>query len=499
MEVVDTKQLRRHLMRMPRQKLELLAVSIFTLRRREKDPLNQYREKYMYRPLDWADSFVEIELPNYLRRALQRIQDGCHKLALHGPHGIGKTVFASLIVLWAASTSYDCKVITTASAWRQLTKYLWPEIHKWSIRVNWQRIGHFPNLLRLEGSFSETSKAFAVACTNAATIEGAHAERVVYLYDEAKSIPPATWEASEGAFSTPGRHLQIALSTPGEATGVYYDVCSRQKGYEEWAVLYVSPREAIRAGRMSLEWAKSCRKKWGASNPIYLNRVWGLFAAQGEDNVIPLRWIELAVERWHTWHDDGALLEGKHSVGGDVSRGGADRTALAHRYDRVISEIEYYQKDQTRDTMVTAGRVVVACGDDGTAKLDVIGIGAGVVDRCRETMGEERVVAINAGAGTKLTDRSGELHFANIRAAMWWNMRELLDPSNHEDYCLPDDPELIGDLCAPKWAPNSAGKIQIESKELIKKRLGRSTDSGDSVCQACFDGLEMSDDFVYVG
>lgn len=497
--VTDVRQMRRHLMRMPREKLELLAMSIFTLKTRQKDPLNQYRDKYMYRPLDWADTFVEIDLPRYLRRALQRIQDGCQKLAIHGPHGIGKTVLVSLLLLWVGSTSYDCKVITTASAWRQLTKYLWPEIHKWSIRVNWGRIGHFPNLLRLEGSFSETAKMFAVACSNSATIEGAHAERVLYLYDEAKSIPPTTWEASEGAFSTPGRHLQVALSTPGEASGIFYDVCARQKGYEDWEVVYVSPREAIRAGRMSIEWAKRCRARWGVGNPVYQNRVWGLFAEQGEDNVIPLRWIEMAVERWHTWREAGAALEGKHCVGGDVSRGGADRTALAHRHGAIIENIDYYQKDQTRDTMVTAGHVVIACGDEGVAKLDVIGIGAGVVDRCRETMGEDRVIAINAGEGTKLTDRSGELLFLNVRAAMWWNMREMLDPQNHEELCLPDDPEMIGDLAAPKWHPSSSGKIQIESKDNIRKRLGRSTDAGDAVCQAFFDGLDMSDDYLFVG
>ena len=33
----------------------------------------------------------------------------------------------------------------------------------------------------------------------------------------------------------------------------------------------------------------------------------------------------------------------------------------------------------------------------------------------------------------------------------------------------------------------SAGKIQVESKDEIRKRLGRSTDSGDAVVQACFD------------
>jgi len=49
---------------------------------------------------------------------------------------------------------------------------------------------------------------------------------------------------------------------------------------------------------------------------------------------------------------------------------------------------------------------------------------------------------------------------------------------------LPPDDDLIGDLTAPRWKIQSGGKIIIESKDDIKKRLGRSTDTGDSVVMA---------------
>jgi hypothetical protein len=56
-----------------------------------------------------------------------------HRVAARGPHGLGKTTLASWVVIWFALTrdGDDWKVITTASAWRQLEKFLWPEIHKW--------------------------------------------------------------------------------------------------------------------------------------------------------------------------------------------------------------------------------------------------------------------------------------------------------------------------------------------------------------------------------
>jgi hypothetical protein len=73
----------------------------------------------------------------------------------------------------------------------------------------------------------------------------------------------------------------------------------------------------------------------------------------------------------------------------------------------------------------------------------------------------------------------------NCRAAAWWNLRELLDPSAGSIVALPPDDELLGDLTAPKAGePQSGGKIKIESKDEIKKRIGRSTDRADAVVQA---------------
>ena len=35
----------------------------------------------------------------------------------------------------------DWKVVTTASLWRQLSKNLWPEVHKWSRQIDWTKLG----------------------------------------------------------------------------------------------------------------------------------------------------------------------------------------------------------------------------------------------------------------------------------------------------------------------------------------------------------------------
>lgn len=489
--------LRQIIKRMPREKKELLALCAMKIQAKKNDPHHAYFEKYGKDPLQWVEDFVNIKLPRYHRRALASIRDGKRKLATFGPHGLGKSVFAALIILWGGSTALDCKVVTTASAWRQLEKYLWPEVHKWFARINWTKIreaGGPTNvrLLTLECQFGELSQAFAVASDKAETIEGAHAERVIYVFDEAKAIPAPIWEGAEGAFSTPGDHLQVALSTPGDTSGVFYSICARQKGYEKWYINHVSLRDAIRAKRISLAWAREKREQWGAENPVYQNRVWGIFAKDSEDAVIPLSWVLAAVARWNAWKDAGAKEpEADLIIGADTAGQGVDKTKFYYRKANIITRNEGYKKSRP---MELAGKLKIAMGSKGTLNIDTsYGEGAGTADRLKEFPGfTRRVNCVNFGEKTDRTDSSGLLKFANTRAAMWWCMREKLDPNNGYDIMLPDDPMLIGDLVAPRKKQRSDGVIIIESKEDIKKRIGRSTDDGDACCLAFWEPKKKS-------
>jgi hypothetical protein len=449
-------------------------------------------KKYVNDPVAWVRDFLPIKLPSYWVKLLERIRDGERRIAAYGPHGIGKTVFAAIIVLWAGSTNPDCKVITTASAWRQLEKYLWPEIRKWFSKVNWYKFNIHPQQLALSIKFGEMSEAFASTSDNAETIEGAHAERVIYIFDEAKAIDAKIWEAAEGAFSSPGDHLHIALSTPGDCSGVFYYICSRAKGYERWLVKHVSVFEAVRAGRMALDWAKEKRLAWGRNNPVYVNRVLGLFAKTGGNSIIPLTWVEQAVARWHVWNDSNVNREGPFVIGADTAGQGADKTVFAFRYGKVLSHFERSDKSRPMDV---AGRLKVLMGGDATVNIDVsFGEGAGTADRLKEFPEcEDRVRGVCFGASTDRKDKTGYMGFVNVRAALWWNMRELLDPDSKSGICLPDDPLLIGDLTAPTIRRVlSDGRMVVESKEDIKVRLGRSTDDGDACCLAFWD----DDDFI---
>lgn len=411
------------------------------------------------------------------------------RVSVRGPHGLGKTALAAWIVLWFGLTrdGEDWKIITTASAWRQLEVYLWPEIHKWARLLRFDVLGRPPltdnELLHLNLKLA-SGAASAVASNQPALIEGAHADHILYLFDESKAIPPDTWDAAEGAFSGAGgdtalEALALAVSTPGEPAGRFYDIQRRAAGYEDWWVRHVTLDEAIAAERVSAEWVEQRARQWGRDSAVFQNRVLGEFCSSDEDSVIPLAWVEAAMARWEANRTQPRAPF--TCCGVDVARSGADFTVIAPRYGRRIEELRH---SHLEDTMATTGRVVgvLQGAGSGYAVVDVIGIGAGVVDRLREM--RLPVEAFNAGEGTPRTDMSGELGYVNKRSAAWWTMRELLDPGNGFEIELPPDDLLTGDLTAPHWRVTSGGRIQVESKDDIRKRIGRSTDSADAVIQA---------------
>ena len=79
--------------------------------------------------------------------------------------------------------------------------------------------------------------------------------------------------------------------------------------------------------------------------------------------------------------------------------------------------------------------------------------------------------------------RDGQLTFANLRAEMWWKLREALDPQRGDGIALPPDRRLAAQLAAPTWRLRG-NAIVIESKEDIYRRIGASTDDADAVILA---------------
>ena len=226
--------------------------------------------------------------------------------------------------------------------------------------------------------------------------------------------------------------------------------------------------------------------------PLRSQMLKGDFTAGMQDDVwqiIPTGWIEAAISRWTP---EGKKDKQMDSVGVDVARGGADKTIITARYGRWYDQQKVYPGATTPDGPTVAGLVVAITKDSAPIHVDVIGVGTSVYDHLYGN--SYQVIGINNAStdySDKQRDKSGKLEFKNNRAYFFWMFREMLDPAYGHDIAIPPDPELKADLCAPRWKLTPSG-VQVEQKDEIKKRIGRSPDKGDSFILASINTVKNS-------
>jgi hypothetical protein len=137
-----------------------------------------------------------------------------------------------------------------------------------------------------------------------------------------------------------------------------------------------------------------------------------------------------------------------------------------------------YPGKTTPDGPAVAALAMRHAEDGCPIVVDVIGIGSSVVDALAAN--GLPTVAFNSSETSTYSGRSGYLRFANRRAEVYWRLREALDPSLGDGISLPSDPLLAAELASPRFKPTVRG-IQLEPKDDIKERLGRSPDRADAV------------------
>ena len=434
------------------------------------------------------------------------------RVSARGPHGLGKSAVMSWLILWFALTrdGLDWKCPTTASVWRQLEDFLWPEVHKWSGKLNWSLIGRDPfvegeEMMQLKLRL-KTGAAFAIASDVPAKIEGVHADHVFYVFDESKSIADNIFDAAEGAFSNAGADTDYeayaaAMSTPGSPIGRFYDIQRRARGFDDWHVRAVKLDECIRAGRISAEWAEQRKLQWGEESQTYQNRVLGEFQTDSASGVIPMEWLELGNILCEAWHNSGRQGD-LTRVALDPAGEGGDEKVIARLYDSALCEavtLDVFggrEEDKSRyidakknaglDELINAMTGILNAGIVGV--VDAIGMGE-TIYKVLAASGL-RVEAFVANKSTRNKDRNDELGFVSKRDAAWWGLRERLDPHGPYKVAIPPDDTLTGQLLAPSWRIAPGGKIKVETKKDVKKRLGRSTDRADGVVMLMFEEQE---------
>ena len=233
--------------------------------------------------------------------------------------------------------------------------------------------------------------------------------------------------------------------------------------------------------------------KWYRPEDLFRKKVLGKFPKVGDDVLIPQQWIEAAQERWIAAQGKEPTGDDIRFLGVDVAGMGRDSTVYCERKGRWVAPLTARNSGGTADHMAVAGEIHTRRGFHPrmVVSIDTIGEGAGVYSRCLETDDRRYIISCKYSEGAKqferdLSDITGQYRFVNMRAYLFWCVRDWLNPKNQTGAMLPPDNQLLEEATEIRWSFRSDGRIIIEPKEDIKTRLGRSPDRFDALANTFY-------------
>lgn len=452
---------------------------------------DQVSQRWYHDPAAWTTERLGEHV--WSKQAEVMRATAAHPLvAVRSGHGVGKSHLASRLVGWFLDTrpAGHTVVVTTAPTAHQVRAILWRYIEQmWRLHGLRGRVTQ-----AAEWKIGNELVAYGRKPSdyNESAFQGVHAEHLLVILDEACGIPHQLWVAADSLATSMDSHV-LAIGNPDTTSSHFYTVSTTEAGWHRIKISGLdSPNmtgepvpDVLSRTLVQRSWIEDKQRRWGERNPLYVAKVLGEFA-DDEAGLIPLSWVMAAQARWHEWHESAVYVAGgeppgRTVLGVDVGGQGEDLTAIATRKGWVIEQVETWQGPDTMGVVSLVGSRLTRV-PQGVALIDSIGIGAGVLDRCRQLRYTVRPFV--ASGATKRRDQTGTQGFLNVRSAAWWNMRELLDPAGGASVALPPDDDLTADLTTPRWESRTGGKIYVEPKDDIRKRLNRSTDRGDAVVMA---------------
>ena len=406
----------------------------------------------------------------------------------------------------------NTKVALTAPTDRQVKNIMMPEISRLWYRARSKGI-ILPGRLNAYDIRTDNEEWFLTGFkadeNNHEAWSGFHAVNTMFVVTEASGISDTTFEAVEGNLQ--GNSRVLLVFNPNTPVGY---AAKSQKG-ERWAKFRLNSLTApnvvehkiVIPGQVDYKWVVDkleqwCERidvsevkeemddfffegVWYRPDDLFRKKVLGKFPKVSEDVLIPLQWIEAAQERWRQFNGQP---EGTEWLGVDVAGMGRDSTVFCNRIGNWVAPLKKHNSGGEADHMKIAGQIIdhKRRRPATIVSIDTIGEGAGVYAGVKETINTQDIISCKnsnaAKTGEKdLTDITGQHMFVNMGDYLAWAVRDWLDPKNETGAMLPPDDELAEEVSEIRWSFRSDGKIKIEPKEDIQKRLGRSPDKFDSL------------------
>lgn len=391
---------------------------------------------------------------------------GAHVTVRSG-RGIGKSAALAWLVIWFILFHKDCKAACTAPSAPQLRDVLWAEISKWHQKLPGKFKKEIVILSDRIVHASDPNLRFAVARTarkdKPEALQGIRATNTLYIVDEASGVDEEVFVVAEGSMTLPGSRV-VLCGNPTRSDGYFYNSHAKKGVCESWTKLAFS---SIDSPFVDRKWVDSMKAKYGTQHPFWKIHVLGEFPDVSADILIPFEYLERA--RTNT----GVKPDGERVAGLDVARFGDDRSCLVIRHGQVITHIQVWNG---YSIVETAQQALNVCGLYDTICIDEIGVGGGAVDVLRQT-GKVRVVPVNVSMS------STDPQFSRLRDQLWFAARDWFcgsEPVSIARNAQRDN--LIAELADTRFGYyQGTGRVKVESKDDMKKRLHYSPDIADAL------------------
>ena len=414
----------------------------------------------------------------------------------------------------------NTKVALTAPTDRQVKNIMMPEVSRLFNRAK-SRGAVLPGRLNAYDIRTDYDEWFLTGFkadeNNHEAWSGFHAVNTMFVVTEASGVSDNIFEAIEGNLQ--GNSRILLVFNPNTSVGY---AARSQKG-DRWHKFQLNSltapnvvqKKIIIPGQVDYEWVVDkvsnwCMPiteedvqdeqddflfegRWYRPDDTFRKKVLGKFPKVAEDVLIPSQWIEAAQERWRLANGHAPITNDSRVLGVDVAGMGRDSTVFCERVGRWVGEFKAHNSGGQADHMKIAGEIVARrAGFPGMfVSIDTIGEGAGVYSRCLEIDDKRYIISCKYSEAAKMKDKdlsdiTGQHKFVNMRAYLFWCVRDWLDPKNETGAMLPPDETLAEEATEIRWSFRSDGKILVEAKDEIKKRLGRSPDKFDALANTFY-------------
>jgi phage terminase large subunit len=413
------------------------------------------------------------------------------RVAAYGGNGLGMSYATAMLVLYEIFVE-GALVIVTAPTERQLRDVLMRDV-----RQLWQRVPSLDGELHMMGLRRADHPLSGLTCIPASEtnrLRGFHAPRMVFLIEEAQGVPAFAFDVAE--MLAVGEHDRVVLSGNCDmgASGPFYRRCMTWPSVRYDADEHPNVREGrtIIAGGPTLASRAQRVADYGESSSFFQASWRGQFLEAVGAALFSHEAVEAAVGRWHQCARLASGVSARLTLDPrrptvthlslDPARLGPDASVLAVRCGDTVEQLLVWGQLRTTDS---ARRVVAEMERLGVPLdigivVDEPGMGGGVVDALID-LG----VRVRPYNGVRPPTRRGQETYANCRAECYGHLQARLDRGT---IALPPDDLLVEELCALRWRPGPEGApLELETKDEIRARLGRSPDRADAIAMALTD------------